>query len=98
MVLRFLFVCDDRGGQGLLPDDDGLDEAIDGGGGGKGRSPGGPHKPNKRRLSKNKKYGFGGQKRKFKQNDSKSLNDFSAFNPKKGKATGGKGGKVSSSL
>ncbi len=44
---------------------------------------------NKRRQSKDKKYGFGGPKRKMKQADSKSLNDFSAFNPKKGKTFGG---------
>lgn len=43
-------------------------------------------------MSKDKKYGFGGPKRHLKLADSKSLNDFSAFNPKKGKAFGPKGG------
>jgi hypothetical protein len=41
-------------------------------------------------MAKDKKYGFGGPKHLSKQNDKKSLNDFSSFNPKRGKATGGK--------
>lgn len=74
-----------------MPDDDGLDEVL------AGRSPAGRGRgasgPNKRRQSKDKKYGFGGSARKAKQTDSKSLNDFSAFNPKKGKTFGGAKGK-----
>ena len=79
-------------GQGLLQDDDGLDDVLEGrgGGGGGGSSRGrGGSEANKRRLSKDKKYGFGGPKQKMKKTDSRSLNDFTNFNPKKGKVTGG---------
>jgi rRNA-processing protein EBP2 len=38
--------------------------------------------PNKKRMSADKKYGFGGQKPRFKQNDKQSLNDSSSFNPR----------------
>ena len=71
-------------------------EGRGGGGGGQARggARGGFKSPlNKKRQSKDKKYGFGGPKRKLKQADSKSLNDFTAFNPKKGKASGPGGAK-----
>jgi len=55
----------------------------------------------KKRKIMDSKYGFGGKDRKkSKQNDAKSLNDFSDFNPRGGKfirnrtSTGGKGKKV----
>lgn len=81
------------GGQSLLPDrDEGLEDILEGRGGGGGgqhqQQRGGKPKPNKKRQAKDKKYGFGGPKRKLKQADSKSLNDFSGFNPKKGKVFG----------
>ena len=38
--------------------------------------------PNKKRLAADKRYGFGGQKARFKQNDRKDLNDSSGFNPR----------------
>ncbi|GKZ00001.1 hypothetical protein MPSEU_000953500 [Mayamaea pseudoterrestris] len=38
--------------------------------------------PNKKRMSADKKYGFGGQRPRFKQNDRKDLNDTSKFNPR----------------
>lgn len=38
--------------------------------------------PNKKRMAADKKHGFGGKKGRFKQNDPKSLNDMSSFNPK----------------
>lgn len=82
-----------RGGNSLLPDhDDGLDDILEGRGGQQQQQRGGKPKPNKKRIGKDKKYGFGGPKRKLKQADSKSLNDFSAFNPKKGKVFGGGAG------
>lgn len=88
------------GGQGLLEDDDGFDRVLAGrspggrfGAGAAGRGEGGGRHDNSRRLSKDKKYGFGGPKRKLKQADTKSLNDFSTFNPKKGKTFGSKGGR-----
>ena len=40
------------------------------------------HGPNKKRMAADKKYGFGGKRGRFKQNDPKSLNDLSGFNPK----------------
>jgi len=50
--------------------------------------------PNKRRLAFSKKYGNGGKRGRFKQNDKKSLNDMSGFNPrggdKMGKTSAGK--------
>jgi hypothetical protein len=76
-----------RAGQGLLPDDDGLDEALDGVRDAKRQRRDGPPQPNKKRVYKNKKYGMGGPKRGAKKSDPKSLNDFSDFNPKRGKAT-----------
>lgn len=72
----------------MLPDDDdGLDDVLAGRTGNSGGKQKG--QANKRRMAKDKKYGFGGPKRKLKQADSKSLNDFSSFNPKKGKVFGG---------
>ena len=38
--------------------------------------------PNKKRIAADSKYGHGGKKGRFKQNDQKSKNDMSAFNPK----------------
>ena len=82
------------GGQGLLQDDDGLDDVLEGrgGGGGRGGRGGRSGPPNKKRMSKDKKFGFGGPKRKLKQTDSRSLNDLTSFNPKKGKVSGRGGG------
>lgn len=37
---------------------------------------------NKKRMIADRKYGFGGQKPRFKQNDKKDLNDSSGFNPR----------------
>lgn len=53
--------------------------------------------PNAKRLSADKKFGFGGKRGRFKQNDRKTLNDTSAFNPrgnfaggmKRSRSTGG---------
>jgi len=45
--------------------------------------------PNKKRLAANRKYGHGGKRGRFKQNDRKSMNDMSAYNPK-GNFAGGK--------
>lgn len=39
-------------------------------------------KSNKKRMTADKKYGFGGKRGRFKQNDPKSLNDMSSYNPK----------------
>lgn len=39
-------------------------------------------KPNKKRMAADKKYGFGGKRGRFKQNDPKSLNDMSSYNPR----------------
>ena len=55
--------------------------------GGRGGGGGGP---NKRRESANKRYGFGGKTDRFKQNDQKTLNDMSGFNPRGGFAGGGR--------
>lgn len=38
--------------------------------------------PNKKRMAANKKWGHGGKRGRFKQNDPKSMNDMSSFNPK----------------
>lgn len=38
--------------------------------------------PNKKRAAANKKYGFGGPRPRYKQNDRKDLNDTSSFNPR----------------
>ena len=48
--------------------------------------------PNKKRIAMNKKYGFGGKTGRFKQNDRKSMNDMSGYNPKGNFAGGKKGG------
>lgn len=39
---------------------------------------------NKKRMAANKKYGFGGKRGRFKQNDRKTLDDMSKFNPRGG--------------
>lgn len=53
--------------------------------------------PNKKRIMANKKFGYGGKRGRFKQNDAKSMNDMSGFNPRgnfdggrKSSAAGGK--------
>lgn len=52
-----------------------------------------------KRMAANKKYGFGGEKSRFKQTDQKSLNDTSGYNPRGGfggigtKSQGSAGGK-----
>lgn len=38
--------------------------------------------PNKKRQIADRKYGFGGKKGRFKQNDRQSMNDMSGFNPR----------------
>jgi len=38
--------------------------------------------PNKKRETADRKFGFGGKKGRFKQNDRASMNDVSAFNPR----------------
>jgi rRNA-processing protein EBP2 len=51
--------------------------------------------PNKKRMTADTKYGFGGKKGRFKQNDPKAKNDMSGFNPKgnfSGSGTKSKGG------
>lgn len=62
--------------------------------------------PNKKRMNADKRYGFGGRRGRFKQNDPKELNDMSGFKPRgsfaggqkttntygKGKKGGGGGG------
>lgn len=63
------------------------------------RGMGGGGGDNKKRMAANKRYGFGGQRSRFKQNDSKTLNDMSGYNPRGGfggvgqKSQGGGGGK-----
>lgn len=44
--------------------------------------------PNKKRQLADKKYGFGGKRPRFKQNDPKSMNDMSGYNPR-GNFSGG---------
>jgi rRNA-processing protein EBP2 len=46
--------------------------------------------PSKKRQAYDKKYGYGGKRGRFKQNDKKTLNDFSSFNPHGGKNSGKK--------
>eukprot|EP00536_Pseudo-nitzschia_multiseries_P002569 jgi/Psemu1/183857/e_gw1.34.165.1 len=38
--------------------------------------------PSKKRQNADKKYGFGGKRGRFKQNDRKSMNDVSGYNPR----------------
>lgn len=38
--------------------------------------------PNKKREAANRKFGFGGKRGRFKQNDRASMNDVSGFNPR----------------
>ncbi|KAK7403944.1 rRNA-processing protein EBP2 [Neonectria punicea] len=54
-------------------------------GAGRGQDAGGP---NRKRASKNEKYGFGGKKRHAKSGDAKSSGDLSSFDAKKMKAGG----------
>ena len=51
-------------------------------------------RPNKKRQAKDKKFGFGGQKKRSKQNTRASTNDTSEFNVKKHNTRPGKKGKV----
>lgn len=44
--------------------------------------------PNKKRLAADRKWGHGGKRGRFKQNDRKSLDDMSGFNPR-GNFSGG---------
>lgn len=67
-----------RAGGGRVNDDD--DEYLNRMGGG----------PSKKRQAMNKRYGFGGKKGRFKQNDRKSMNDMSGFNPRGGSGMMGK--------
>mmetsp|Transcript_6237 Transcript_6237/g.13655 ORF Transcript_6237/g.13655 Transcript_6237/m.13655 type:complete len:338 (+) Transcript_6237:240-1253(+) len=60
-------------------------------------SPGGKHAPNKKRMAKNAKYGFGGNKRLNKQNDAYSAADMNGFKGSRAEKGGmgfggGKGG------
>ncbi len=48
--------------------------------------------PSKKRQAMDKKYGYGGKRGRFKQNDRKSMNDMSGYNPKGNFAGGKKGG------
>ena len=75
-----------RGRAGI---DDGDDDEIQGllKSGEKRRRGAGLQGPNKKRQARDRKYGFGGPKRGAKRGDAKSLNDFSSFDPRKGKAT-----------
>jgi rRNA-processing protein EBP2 len=38
--------------------------------------------PNRKRENADKKFGFGGKKGRFKQNDARSMNDMKSYNPK----------------
>jgi len=78
---------------GAIRDDDDYQLSRLSGGGGGG--------VNKKRQRADKKYGRGGKRGKFKQNDPRDLNDMSGFNPrgnfggigtKSGKASKGGGG------
>lgn len=51
---------------------------------------GGSNGPNKKRLNADKKFGYGGKRGRFKQNDRKTMNDASSFNPRGGFAAGSK--------
>mmetsp|Transcript_22920 Transcript_22920/g.55262 ORF Transcript_22920/g.55262 Transcript_22920/m.55262 type:complete len:517 (-) Transcript_22920:97-1647(-) len=84
----------ERGRSGLggrVRDDD--EDQLRGMSGGRGGG------ANMKRTSADKRYGFGGKRGRFKQNDSKTLNDMSGYNPRGGfggigqKSQGGMGGK-----
>lgn len=49
----------------------------------------------KKRMAADRKYGFGGKRGRFKQNDRKSLDDMSSFNPRGNFAGGSKSKKGS---
>lgn len=49
---------------------------------GQGQQKDKPHQPNKKRQYKNQKYGFGGQKKRSKQNTKESSGDLSGFSVK----------------
>ena len=60
---------------GAVRDDDDYHlSKLSGGGGGGG--------VNKKRQRADKKYGYGGKRGRFKQNDQRDLNDLSGFNPR----------------
>ena len=63
-----------RGGLGGRVVDDDEDQLRGMGGGG----------VNKKRMAANKRYGFGGKRGRFKQNDARTLNDMSGYNPRGG--------------
>lgn len=63
-----------RPGGGKVFDDDEDQQYFDKMAGGNG--------PNKKRMAKDKKYGFGGKRGRFKQMTKKSINDMSAYNPR----------------
>lgn len=46
--------------------------------------------PNKKRQAADRKFGHGGKRGRFKQNDRKSMDDMSQYNPKGGNFVGGK--------
>jgi rRNA-processing protein EBP2 len=48
-----------------------------------------PGAPNKKRIAAERKFGFGGKRGRFKQNDRKTLNDTSTFNPRGSNFSGG---------
>ena len=52
-------------------------------------------RPSKKRQAKNKKFGFGGQKKRSKHNTKQSVNDMSDFSVRKHNTKPGKGGKKS---
>mmetsp|Transcript_17922 Transcript_17922/g.49711 ORF Transcript_17922/g.49711 Transcript_17922/m.49711 type:complete len:428 (-) Transcript_17922:1657-2940(-) len=74
--------------RGNILDDDADDQYLQRMGGG----------ANKKRQAANRKYGFGGKRGRFKQNDRSTLNDTSSFNPRGNfaggmkKSGGGSGG------
>ncbi|KAG7361935.1 rRNA processing protein EBP2 [Nitzschia inconspicua] len=83
-------------GGGALKDDSTMDEQFLSGGGRSNNNKG----PNKKRQVADRKFGFGGKRGRFKQNDKQSLNDMSGFNHKgnfaggmkRTASTGGSGG------
>lgn len=79
-------------GQALRDDEDGAYLAQLGSRGWTDRDGNLQSGPNKKRMAADKKYGHGGKRGRFKQNDAKSLNDMSDFNPR-GNYPGGQKGK-----
>lgn len=76
-----------------LADDDGFEAALKAGNAGAvGRKKDEAAHKSKKRQRADEKWGHGGKKWQKKMNDSKSTNDLSDFNPKRGKSLGGGGG------